>query len=523
MTFIDWVIIGVYLLGMIALSVYLSRGQSDQEDYFVAGRTLPWWAIGLSTMATQTGAISFISIPAFVALKPGGGLTWLQYEIAVPLAIIIVMLFMLPFFHKLKLISIYEYLELRYNKSVRYMVSSVFLLSRGLATGVGVYATAIVLSVCMEIPLWTTILIIGVVTIIYDAIGGIKAVVYSDVIQMFILLLGVVACIFYAADMAGGFKTVLTSLPPARMTALEPSLGINDNAAAPFWAFLVGGVFLYASYYGADQSQVQRELSAASTADTRKSLLFNGLARFPLTALYILMGMAIWAVYDRSPELKQAIEAQKPDYLVPRFILLYLPPGMRGLMFASILAAAMSSLDSALNSLSASTMHDFVRHRVKRTSHPLLLSKLTTVCWGLFITGFAFLVGSISDTVIESINKIGSAFYGPILAAFIVGILSKKSTAGGIILGILAGVGFNLTLWLTQPGTHWMWWNVFGFLVTALCSFLLSGIFGASGARQVERYRLDIRHIIAEERSWIVAYACLAAAFLLFLGIVILL
>jgi len=521
MSLLDWVIVIVYLLGMIALSVHLGRGQSDQEDYFVAGRTLPWWAIGLSTMATQTGAISFISIPAFVALKKGGGLTWLQYEIAVPLAIIIVMLFLLPFFHRLKLVSIYEYLELRYNKSVRYMVSFVFLLSRGLATGVGVYATAIVLSVCMEIPLWATILIIGVVTIIYDTIGGIKAVVYSDVLQMAILLLGVITCIIYAAEMAGGFHTVLTALPPSRMTALEPSLGINDGAAVPFWAFLIGGIFLYASYYGADQSQVQRELSASSTAGTRKSLLFNGLARFPLTVLYILMGMAIWAVYQQSPELRQTLARQEPDYMVPQFILLYLPPGMRGLMFASILAAAMSSLDSALNSLSAATMHDFVRHRVHRTKHPLLVSKMVTIGWGFFITGFAFLVGSISDTVIEAINKIGSAFYGPILAAFIVGILSKRSTAGGIILGIIAGVGFNLFLWLTQPGTHWMWWNVFGFIVAAFCSFIISGIFGPSNSRRAGQYILDFSAIWAEERPWLVAYAGLAAAFALFLGIVI--
>src|SRR5210317_1546434 len=199
----DWFIIIAYLCSMIGLSIYLGKGQSNEEDYFVGGRKLSWWAVGLSTMATQTSAISFISIPAFVALKEGGGLTWLQYELAVPLAIILVMAFLIPFFRRLKLVSVYEYLEWRFGSSVRYLVSGVFLVSRGLATGVGVYASGIVLAVCLEIPLWSTILIIGVVTVIYDTIGGITAVVYSDVIQMVVLLSGIITCIVFAAGIVG--------------------------------------------------------------------------------------------------------------------------------------------------------------------------------------------------------------------------------------------------------------------------------------------------------------------------------
>jgi SSS family solute:Na+ symporter len=195
----DWFVISAYMCAMIGLSVWIGRGQSSNEDYFVGGRNLPWWAVGLSTMATQTSAISFISIPAFVALKSGGGLTWLQYELAVPLAIILVMAFLIPFFRRLKLISVYGYLEERFDPSVRSLVSLIFLISRGLGSGVGVYASAIVLAVCLGVPLWATILIIGVVTIIYDTIGGISAVVYSDVIQMAILVSGIILCIAYAA------------------------------------------------------------------------------------------------------------------------------------------------------------------------------------------------------------------------------------------------------------------------------------------------------------------------------------
>jgi len=523
MNSLDWLIIIAYLGAMIGLSIFLGKSQTNEEDYFVGGRKLSWWAVGLSTMATQTSAISFISIPAFVALKKGGGLTWLQYELAVPLAIIIVMAFLIPFFRKLELVSVYEYLEWRFGSSVRYLVSGVFLISRGLATGVGVYASAIVLAVCLGIPLWSTILIIGVVTVIYDTIGGITAVVYSDVIQMVILISGVIICIVYAAGIAGGLDDAWASFPAARRLAIDPATGLKDaGTSVPFWAFLVGGIFLYTSYYGTDQSQVQRELSAASTSDTKKSLLLNGLARFPLTVLYVLLGMVMLAVYQNSPQLIQRVPHNRPDYLVPQFILLYLPPGVRALIFASLLSAAMSSLDSALNSLSAATVHDFIARRLKNQDRLLLVSKLTTVCWGTLITGFAFLVGNISETVIESINKIGSAFYGPILAAFIVGVLSKKASAGSITAGISAGVGFNLVLWLAAPGVYWMWWNMTGFLAAAGISYVVSRFDPVGPSRDISRFVHTGSDLLKQERRWWPAYGVLVLYFCLMMTLLLL-
>ena len=523
MNTLDWTAIFLYFVGMIGLSVYLGRRQSSQEDYFLGGRKLSWWAVGLSTMATQTSAISFISIPTFVALKAGGGLTWVQYELAVPLAIIVVMVFLIPLFRKLQLVSVYEYLEFRYNRSVRQLVSGIFLISRALGTGVGVYASAIALSVCLGTPLWLTILFIGIVTIIYDTIGGITAVVYSDVIQMVILLAGIIICIGYAADYVGGFGAILTSLPEDRLKAIQFSTGLADGETAPFWAFLIGGLFLYTSYYGTDQSQVQRELSAATTDETKRSLLLNGFARFPLTILYIWLGMALWQVCQHSPELLSHIPDEHPDYLVPQFILLFLPQGIRAIIFASILAAAMSSLDSALNSLSAATMRDFIGQRVEQPSRLLLLSRLVTVCWGIFITGFAFIAGHISETVIEAINKVGSIFFGPILAAFLTGILSKRATSQGIFAGILAGIAFNLYLWLVIPGMHWMWWNVFGFLAAAVITFFISLMKPADGDKDVDRYVLSWQNIIENERNWIPQYIVLIVYFFVIISFLLLL
>lgn len=518
MTTIDWTIIIVCLLGLVGISIYLGRGQTSQDDYYVGNRNIPWWAVGISTMATQTSAISFISIPAFVALKDGGGLTWLQYELAVPLAMILVMVFLIPYFRQLNLVSVYEYLELRFGPSVRNLVSGVFLVSRGLATGVGLYASAIVLSVALDLPLWSTILMIGIITIIYDTIGGISAVIYSDVIQMVVLLGGIIVCIVYAAVEIGGFGAMFSAMPAERLNATDFSTGLGDGGAVPFWAFLFGGFFLYASYYGTDQSQVQRGLSAKTVDEAKKALMLNGLARFPLTVLYILLGIAAFAVYQNTPELSSAIPADKPDYLIPEYILLMLPTRLRALLFAALLAAAMSSLDSALNSLSASTMRDFVS-KWKSDADQINLGKITTVIWGILVTGFAFVVGGISDTVIEAINKIGSAFYGPILAAFLVGILSRKVTTRAMFIGILIGVAFNITLWLGFSEIYWMWWNLFGCVISAGIALLLSI---SNNDLVDEKFTLSTSNILEREKSWTKNYLFLFGYFIVILLVVLL-
>lgn len=516
---IDWLIIGVYILAMVGMSVYLSRGQETADDYYVGGRNLPWWAVGISTMATQTSANSFIGIPAFVALKEGGGLTWLQYELAVPLAMVFVMIFLIPLFRNLQLISVYEYLEMRFDRPTRLVMSGIFLISRGLATGIGVYASAVVLSVCLNVPIWVCIIIIGAVTVVYDTLGGMAAVVYSDVIQMVVLLAGLIICTVLAVGEAGGLAATVAAHAPERLAGVDPSHGFGDGSKAPLWGFLVGGFVLYVSYYGVDQSQAQRELSAPTTDDTKRSLVFNGLARFPLTLLYIVMGLAIGAAYLASPELQAAVPADKADYLVPHFILQKLPIGVRGVLFAALLAAAMSSLDSALNSLSASTMRDFIEPLIsggsKESSDRAMLrwSKITTVAWGVAMTIFAFFVGGISDTVVEGINKLGAFFYGPILAAFLTGILDKRSRGRAMIGGVVAGVLGNVVLWKALSGVFWMWWNVSGLVVAVAVTSIASRFMAPPDPSKLEGTTLSLSGIVAQERKWLAPYAVLGVYF----------
>jgi len=184
---IDWTILIVYILVIIYMGFYVGRSQRSQEDYYLGGREMPSWQIALSIVATQVSAISLIGAPAFIAMKPGGGLVWLQYEFAIPLAMMLIMLTVVPMYHKTGVISIYEYLEKRFGSATRTILSLIFMASRGLAAGVALLATSIVTSVCMDMPLFHTVLLIGVISIIYTTLGGIRADIYSDILQLVIL------------------------------------------------------------------------------------------------------------------------------------------------------------------------------------------------------------------------------------------------------------------------------------------------------------------------------------------------
>lgn len=215
-----------------------------------------------------------------------------------------------------------------------------------------------------------------------------------------------------------------------------------------FWPLVFGGFFLYVAYYGCDQSQVQRELSARSEDDVKKSLFFNGIVRFPVVLSYCVMGLLIGALLRLESDFAAAVPSESPDYRVPVFFVNYLPHGLIGLLVVAILAAAMSSLDFALNSLSAATYQDLYQRYLKpdpTESEALRAARMLTIFWGVLCTGFAFIVGTLGGTVIEMINRIGSTFYGPIAATFVLGIMTRTAMARAVNMGILLGVGVNLS------------------------------------------------------------------------------
>jgi len=378
MNYLDYIIIVLYIFGFLGLG-YFFKDNEDSKDYFLGGNSLGWFPLSLSTMATQLSAISFISAPAFVGLKLNGGMKWLTFELAVPLAMIFIMLVIIPPLYRSGIVSIYEYVERRFDVATRLILSIVFQISRALGTGVMVYTIAFILQAVLNIDFVYTILIISVITIIYSWQGGMKAVVWGDAIQMIILFSGLVICLFYGwnlVDANGGFSAVLS---PERLQVIDYNWGFAKGEEYGLVPMIVGGFFLYASYYGCDQTQAQRLLSAKSEKTIRQILLANGLLRFPVVFVYCTMGLIVGSLAISSPDFMNEIQLLtqnnfpeeyakngiKPDLMIPVFILKYLPHGMIGILMIGIMSAAMSSLSSTINSLSAVTVEDFFNRGTK--------------------------------------------------------------------------------------------------------------------------------------------------------------
>ena len=522
MTSIDWVVLCIYIFFIIGMSAWIGRRQKSQEDYYLGGRAMGSWQVAMSIMATQVSAISLVGAPAFIALKNDGGLIWLQYEFAIPLAMMLIMLIMVPLYHRTRAITIYEYLEKRFGRSTRMSISAVFLVSRGLGSGVALLATAIVTTVCIQWPLWQTILLIGAVSIIYTTFGGIVADIYSDIIQLIILWSGSLVAIVILANMLDAPALALLKSEPQRLRVFDFSgTGLGDGRTFGFWPMLIGGFFLYLSYYGCDQSQAQRLLTTATPKEAQKALMINGMFRFLLVLTYCALGVLLIPFLLTHPEFAAKLQDQQADFLVPYFLMEYFPKGILGILIAGFFAASMSSIDSALNSLSAATYQDFLVRLFPGLSRisdarKVRLSRWLTVFWGLVATGFALRMIGGSETVLELVNKIGSAFYGPILATFWLGILTRRGSQTGAISGLAAGVGFNIFLWQTYgSAVSWLWWNVFGFLISFGVGYGLSLIFVSK--QRHEGLTLDRRELLLGCLSGKKYYFLLAAVFLFIL------
>jgi len=473
MVLIDWGIVGLYISAVVLMSYLVGKSQKNHDDYYLGGRVIPAWQAGASMTANQVSAISLVGAPAFIALKKGGGLVWLQYEMAIPLAMIAIIIFVMPLVRSVKGITIYEYLEKRFGYHTRLTMSLVFLISRSLATGVALLATAYVTSVCMGIPLTLTIIIIGAVSLLYTSMGGIKADIYSDIMQLAVLWISsfvLIGILIVFLEPSG-----LHTLANERFRIFDcTATGLGDGNSFAFLPMLVGGLFLYISYYGCDQSQAQRLLTAKNDRIAARSLLINSLLRFPLVLTYCCAGILMVPFMASHASFAEVVNGLPADYLMPVFFRDYVPAGMRGLLVAGIFAASMSSLDSAINSLSAATWEDIIiplRPHLAETGDraKIFIARLMTVCWGVFTILCALWFSGGTDTVIEMVNKIGSAFYGPVAGVFILGILSRKAGQGSALTGLASGVFLNIALWMFfHDSISWMWWNCTGFFTTVL-------------------------------------------------------
>lgn len=466
MNALDYALVALYLGGMIWLGMRFKQSR-EGSDYFLGGRQFGWFSLCMSAMATQLSAISFVSAPAFVGLRPGGGMQWLTFELAVPLALLVVMILLGPMLHRAGVVSVYSFLEQRFGVESRMLISAMFVLSRSLGAGVQIYAVGLILSSIVGLPFWQTVLLLGGVTIVYSLEGGMRAIVYSEVAQMIIKVLGILAIAAAALHHLGGWEVFVAKVDRTRLNAVDfTSLGF-DGRQYGFWPMLLGGLFLYASYYGTDQTQAQRLLAARDELTVKRMLLFSGLLRFPITLAYCCGGLILGTFAAVNAEFGARIPADKPDLMVPVFISGYLPHGVIGLIVVALIAAWMSAYSSALNSLTAVTMEDFIGRKWKVPAEKYVLaSKSIALGWGVFTLGFAFFTGKIAATAIEAINKIGSVFYGPILGVFLLAALGRWIRPAAANAGVVAGLAVNLVLWVFFKNVFWFWWNAAGGLTT---------------------------------------------------------
>lgn len=539
MNWLDYSIIIFYIVFFLGMGFFF-KDNKDSKDYFLGGKSMGWFPLSLSTMATQLSAISFISAPAFVGMKLGGGMKWLTFEFAVPLAMIFIMIVIIPPLFRSGVVSIYEFVEKRFSSSTRLVLSVVFQLSRALATGVMVYTIAIILQAVLDIDFVYTILIISVITIIYSWQGGMKAVVWGDAIQMIILFVGLIICVYFGWTLLQEHGGLAEGFNPERLKVIDFNIGIGEGKEYGLLPMILGGFFLYASYYGCDQTQAQRLLSAKSEKTIRQLLLANGLLRFPVVLIYCVMGLVIGGLVTLAPDFLQeisdttqkyfpeefAVNGIKADLMIPVFIIKYLPHGLIGILMVGILSAAMSSLSSTVNSLSAVTVEDFFnRGKTKLTDKKyMIISKASVVFWGLVCIASAFLFGGSKSAVIEIINAIGSVFYGPVLVTFFLAFFSKKvnhiGMNAGIILAVLINLIFSKTiqeLFHIDLGIHifWIWLNFTGVIISLIVAYVVSAMTKNVEVKKISNFNVAIKKkdFMVKEVYILVAFFILIVTF----------
>lgn len=559
---LDWAVFALYFAGILSLAYYQSRKNVGIEGYFLANRRLPWAAIGLSVMATQASAITFIGTTGQAF---DDGMEFIQVYLGLPIAMVLICIIFVPFFFRAKLFTAYEYLEQRFDPKTRSLASFLFLIQRGLAAGIVMYAPAIVLSVILGWDETITILIMAVVTILYTTTGGITAVIWTDVIQMVMMLGGIVVAlvVLYLNLPTGVGMGDLVYIGGIHRMWQSVDLSWNLENTYTLWSGVIGGLFLALAYFGTDQSQVQRYLTARSLKDSRLALLFNAFLKVPMQFLILSIGVLLFVFYhfERGPlvfnaaELSQVVESDRAgdfraleaeqirvhtlrreatfellearesggdlraisdriasyddhlsevrrdakalvsevrgaasndvNYVFPSYLVKYVPAGILGLMIAVIFAAAMSSLDSEITALSSATVIDFYRRWFRpdaSDAHYLMISRASTLFWGLFAFGVALYAGRLGS-LIEAVNQVGSFFYGSLLGVFLLGFLVKRANGTGAFFGLIAGMGV-VFLVSVMTDISWLWYNVVGSLSVLAVGTALSAL---TGGRQEVR------------------------------------
>jgi SSS family solute:Na+ symporter len=567
MSHLDWIILAATLIGIIAYGLYKSRTTHNLDGYILANRSLPWGLVLLSIMGTQASAITFLSAPGQAYTD---GMRFVQYYFGLPIAMVVICIFFVPIFSRLKVYTAYEFLENRFDGKTRTLTSFLFLLQRGVSTGISVFAPSIILSSLLGWNIYWTNLFMGGLLIIYTLSGGAKAVAYTQQLQLIIIFAGMFLAAYMVVHMlpegVGFIDSLQVSGKLGRLnvitTGFEKGNGFDWGDKYNIWSGVIGGFFLALSYFGTDQSQVGRYLTAKSLTESRIGLLMNGLVKVPMQFAILLIGALVFTFYqfnnaplffnqaqlnklentshkdslsvakkaydnlseqkkstvalfahaetkeeknNKAAELSQLqqqsdsirrkvktwmqtekIEGDTSDtnYIFLRFVVDNLPIGMVGLLIAIIFLASWGSIAAAINSLASSTMVDFHRRFSKKDvtgEEEYRMSKRYTLLWGIFCVIVAMYSYNLGNSLIETVNELGSIFYGPILGVFLVALFLKKITNGSAVfyatvLTQLLIFAIYIPAKMKLIGLGFLWLNPIGAFGVVIFALLLQSI-----------------------------------------------
>jgi solute:Na+ symporter, SSS family len=518
-SFGDWVIILVYLLGIIALGLWFGKDQHNTRDYFLGSKNIPWWGIGLSIVAAETSALTIIGVPA---MAYGGNIAFVQMIIGYVIARIILAVVLVPHYFKGEIYSPYQLFANTFGPAARQTAGGFFLISETLAAGVRVYVASIPVKLMLGDHLlgWGTgdpilgaILLFVVLSLLYTYVGGVKAVIWTDAVQFVLFLAGGLFALFYIPTLVeGGAGAVfskaaaagklhwLNAAPPPGTSMLKFLLGAPFN----LWMGIIGGTVLVLSSHGAEQLIVQRVLTCKSVADGRKALVLSAVVIFPLFLIFLLVGAMLWVFYQGHPfqiplpEPRPGSGIKANDFIFPIFMITEVPHLLKGFFIVAILSAAMSSVSSALTSLASVSTMDFVQHLMPHRSERFFLrfSKGSTVVWAGVLIGIAYVSRQV-EFVLNAAFALRGLTSGALVGGLALAVFWRQGRATPVVIGMLASLATMTAIqvlpkleatqafWMKYVGTEifWPWYTLIGACITLATATLARKVLAPAQGR----------------------------------------
>jgi solute:Na+ symporter, SSS family len=472
---LDYAVIAAYLLAITAFGSWFARFQHTTRDYFLTDRSVPWWAICFTIVATETSTLTFIGIPATAY---GGNMTFLQLAAGYVVGRVLVSVVFIPAYFRGELFTSYELLQRRFGARVKTLSAVIFLITRSLADGIRLFTTALVIAVVTQVPVSAVVVVLGAAMIVYTMRGGVSAVIWTDVVQMFVYAAGAgVIAWSLLRQVPGGWDAVVQlGRETGRFTTFD--LSLDPSRIYTLWAGLLGGVALTLSTHGTDQFLVQRLLSARSAREASTGLILSGFIVFAQFILFLLIGVMLYAYFQQTP-LPQPLG--RADEVLPLFVVSALPSGVAGFIVAAIVAAALSP---SLNAMAATTLTDFYTPYVNPGADEetrMRVSKQATVAWGIVQLAVALAAQFMARSVLDAGLSVLSLASGPVLGAFLLGTLSSTARERDVFAGMLAGLLMMAVVWLATP-IAWTWYVLIGATTTVAVAWLSRAALPSEGA-----------------------------------------